>query len=70
MQRKPVTVRARTGVDLLDVLENTADRRRNTGQLESNVAERRGTRTSWRVVASRNGPLLSMPYDDDDGHSY
>jgi len=35
---------------------------RNTGQLETDVAERRGTWTSWRVV----GPLLSMRYDDDD----
>jgi len=43
LQRKLVIDQARTGTDFLDV----PAWRENSGQLETNVAERIGTRTSW-----------------------
>ena len=39
---------------------DTADRRRNKGQLETDVAGRRGTWTSWRVVATDHCCLRAM----------
>ena len=42
---------------------DTADRQRNTGQLETYVAECRWTWTSWGVAAT---DLLSTSHDDDD----
>ena len=45
---------------------DTAGRRGNHSQLETDMAERRGTWTSWSVESRRNGPQLSMRHDDDD----
>jgi len=39
---------------------DTAGRRGNSVQLETNVAERRGTWTSWRVVATDHSCLSVM----------
>jgi len=66
LQRKPVTVQARTGIDPLDVHERHGYSRSATEHRPAGDRCGRAQRNVNIVESRRNGPLLSMRYDDDD----